>query len=214
MPRRKLRKLLEVRTFENVFDAKSENVEEKLRSYLNNTEKVTLELGCGQADYSINLAQLYPDRYFIGIDRKAARIWNASKNADDKGIKNAAFLISYIERLDEVFKTMKAEEIWITFPDPYPRRSSMKKRLTHPRFLEVYKKIMTPGAVISLKTDDDTLYEYTLSVVEEENLKLIKALKDLYSEENLSEEEKIRTKYENQHIADGKKIKLVRFTLD
>ncbi len=214
MPRRKLRKLLEVRTFENVFDAKTENVEEKLRSYLNNTDRVTLELGCGQADYSINLALLHPKRYFIGVDRKAARIWNASKNATAKETRNVAFLISYIEKLDEVFKNIKVEEIWITFPDPYPRRSSIKKRLTHPRFLEVYKKILTPGAVVNLKTDDDTLFEYTLSVVEEENLNLIKAVNDLYSEENLSEEEKIRTKYENQHIADGKKIKLVQFTLD
>jgi tRNA (guanine-N7-)-methyltransferase len=214
MPRRKLKKLLEVRTFENVFDAKAENVEEKLRRYLNNTERVTLELGCGQADYSINLALLHPDKYFIGIDRKAARIWNASKNAEAGGVKNAAFLISYIERLDEIFKTMKAEEIWITFPDPYPRRGSMKKRLTHPRFLEVYKKITAPGAAINLKTDDETLYEYTLSVIEEEKLKLIKAAGDLYAEENLSDEEKIRTKYEKMHLAEGKKIKLVRFSLD
>ncbi|AFN74255.1 tRNA (guanine-N(7))-methyltransferase [Melioribacter roseus P3M-2] len=214
MPRRKLKKLLEVRTFENVFDAKAENVEEELRRYLNNTERVALELGCGQADYSINLALLRPDKYFIGIDRKAARIWNASKNAEASGVKNAAFLISYIERLDEIFKTMKAEEIWITFPDPYPRRGSMKKRLTHPRFLEVYKKITAPGAIINLKTDDETLYEYTLSVIEEEKLKLIKAAGDLYAEENLSEEEKIRTKYEKMHLAEGKKIKLLRFSLD
>ncbi|MGK9369933.1 tRNA (guanosine(46)-N7)-methyltransferase TrmB [Melioribacter sp. Ez-97] len=214
MPRRKLKKLLEVRTFENVFDAKAENAEEELRRYLNNADRVTLELGCGQADYSINLALLRPDKYFIGIDRKAARIWNASKNAEASGVKNAAFLISYIERLDEIFKTMKAEEIWITFPDPYPRRGSMKKRLTHPRFLEVYKKITAPGAKINLKTDDETLYEYTLSVIEEEQLKLIKAVDDLYAEENLSDEEKIRTKYEKMHLANGKKIKLVRFRLD
>lgn len=214
MPRRKHIKLAEVRTFENVFDYKDENVEEKIINYLNSDKPVTLELGCGQADYSINLAKLYPEKNFIGIDRKAARLWNASKNATQDGLKNVAFLIAYIEKLHEIFKKIKAEEIWIPFPDPYPRRSSMKKRLVHPRFLEVYKNILLPNGKIFLKTDDNTLFDYTIKIIEEENLILHKATDDLYKSNLLSEEEKIQTKYEKQHLAEGKKIKLVCFSFN
>lgn len=242
MPRRKHIKLAEVRTFSNVFDYKQENVEDLIISYffqrneyLNSLKEVesnftadnekadyslrtsdinvvTLELGCGQADYSINLAKLYPHRKFIGIDRKAARLWNASKNATEAGLKNVVFLIAYIEKLIEVFNKIKVEEIWITFPDPYPRRSSMKKRLVHPRFLEIYKKLLLPNGKIFLKTDDETLYAYTLNVIEEENLILHKAVDDLYQLNSLTEEEKIQTKYEKQHLSEGKKIKLVSFS--
>ncbi len=212
MPRKKHKKIVEVRTFKNVFDFKKGNAEEELIKYFGNTKPVTLELGCGQADYSINLAKLYPERNFIGIDRKPNRLWNASKNAEDAGLKNVAILISYVETLEDIFKELKAEEIWITFPDPYPFRRSMKKRLTHPNFLNIYKNILTPGGKINLKTDADSLYEYTLEVVKEENLNLIKETNDLYSSENLSEEETIQTKYEKMHLSEGKKIKLVGFS--
>ncbi len=214
MPRRKHIKLAEVRTFENVFDYKDEKVEERIINYLGSNKPVTLELGCGQADYSINLAKLYPERNFIGVDRKAARLWNASKNAMKEGLKNVAFLIAYIEKLHEVFHQIKADEIWITFPDPYPRRSSMKKRLVHPRFLDVYRNILLPDSKIYLKTDDATLFDYTLKVIEDEKLILHKATDDLYNSFQLAEEEKIQTKYEKQHLAEGKKIKLVCFSFN
>ncbi|MEJ5351615.1 MAG: tRNA (guanosine(46)-N7)-methyltransferase TrmB [Melioribacteraceae bacterium] len=214
MPRRKHIKIAEVRTFPNVFDYKQENVEEKILSFFGTVKPVTLELGCGQADYSINLAKLYPNRNFIGVDRKAARLWNASKNATKENLNNVVFLIAYIEKLDEIFKQIKTEEIWITFPDPYPRRSSMKKRLVHPRFLEVYKKLLLPEGKIFLKTDDETLFSYALNVIEEEKLKLHKATEDLYKSNSLSEEEKIQTKYEKQHLAEGKKIKLICFSFN
>lgn len=214
MPRRKHIKIAEVRTFENVFDYKQENVEQHIIDYLGSDKPVTLELGCGQADYSINLAKLYPQRNFIGVDRKAARLWNASKNATNEKLKNVAFLIAYIEKLNEIFNRLKAEEIWITFPDPYPRRSSIKKRLVHPRFLEVYKNILLPEGKIFLKTDDETLYAYALKVIEEEKLILHKSTDDLYKSDSLSDEEKIQTKYEKQHLAEGKKIKLVCFSFN
>lgn len=211
MPRKKSKKIAEVRTFENVIDYKNGNAEDELIKFFGSVKPVTLELGCGQADYSINLAKLYPERNFIGIDRKPNRLWNASKNATAAGLKNVAILISYVEKLGEIFKELKAGEIWITFPDPYPFRRSMKKRLTHPDFLEIYKKILAPGGTINLKTDADSLFEYTLEVIDELKLNLIKSTDDLYSSEVLSEEEKIQTKYEKMHLAEGKKIKLVRF---
>lgn len=209
--RKKHIKIAEVRTFSNVFDCKAESVEQEIKKYFGNNNPIIAELGCGQADYSINLAQLLPGYNFLGIDRKPNRLWNASKNVSEINLKNVALLISYIEKLDEVLKSIKLDEIWITFPDPYPRNGSIKKRLTHPRFLSVYKKLLTNDGIVNLKTDDDTLYEYTLNTIKEENLKLIFETNDLYLNENVKAEHSIKTKYEKMHLENGKKIKLISF---
>lgn len=210
--RKKHIKIAEVRTFENVFDYKAENVETSILKYFGNEKPIIIELGCGQADYSINLALNNPEKNFIGIDRKPNRLWNASKNATAMNAKNVVFLISYVEKLEEIFKQIKAEEIWITFPDPYPRNGSLKKRLTHPRFLSIYKNILTENGKVNLKTDDETLYKYTLKIIQEENLKLLFETNDLYAIEEIPFEYTIKTKYEKMHLEEGKKIKLISFS--
>lgn len=210
--RKKHIKIAEVRTFENVFDYKAENVETSILKYFGNEKPIIIELGCGQADYSINLALNNPEKNFIGIDRKPNRLWNASKNASAMNAKNVVFLISYVEKLEEIFKQIKAEEIWITFPDPYPRNGSVKKRLTHPRFLSIYKNILTESGKVNLKTDDETLYKYTLKIIQEENLKLLFETNDLYAIEEIPFEYTIKTKYEKMHLEEGKKIKLISFS--
>lgn len=213
MPRKKLIKITEVNSFPNVFNYKTNNVWNDIKNYFNNQKPIIIELGCGQADYTINLAKFNPDKNFIGIDRKGNRIWSASKIMSKDNLPNAALMIGHAESLDEAIPENSISEIWITFPDPYPRRGSMKRRLTHPRFLEVYKKILLKDGIINLKTDDDTLFDYTVSVIKEKDLRLIKATADIYSLPQLSEVEKITTKYEKQHLAEGKKIKLVSFCL-
>lgn len=211
MARKKHIKIAEVKTFVNVFHYKDEAVFEKISEFFGHKKGFVLELGCGRGDYTLNLAQLHQRRKFIGVDRKPSRIYNGAKHANEMKIKNAIFLVGYAELLGEIFPESSVDEIWITFPDPYPRRSSIKRRLTHPRFLENYKKILKSGGTVNLKTDDDTLYHYTLKVIDELGLKLIIDTNDLYSNDKLTDEEKILTKYEHQHLADGKKIKLIRF---
>ncbi|HOI29005.1 MAG TPA: tRNA (guanosine(46)-N7)-methyltransferase TrmB [Melioribacteraceae bacterium] len=211
MPRKKHIKIAEVKNFSNVFGYKDENVFQNICAYFGHQSGFTLELGCGRGDYTISLAQLHPRKNFIGVDRKPSRIYNGAKHSNEIKVANAGFLVGYAELLAEIFAPASVDEIWITFPDPYPRRSSMKKRLTHPRFLEIYKKILKSGGKVNLKTDDDTLYNYTLKVVNESGLKLLKESSDLYAGGKLTDEEKILTKYEVQHLADGKSIKLVRF---
>ncbi len=213
MPRKKQIKLDEVKTMPNVFISADDNVFESIKAFFNNGKKFTLELGCGNGDYTVNLAEHYPDRNFIGVDRKGNRIWTGSKNSMQAEHKNAAFLITAIERIDKIFPENSVEEIWITFPDPYPRRSSMHKRLVHPRFLDLYRKILAPGAKINLKTDDDTLHYYSVQIVEELNLKLHKATDNLYDGTELTFEESIQTKYEKNHLKEGKTIKLTSFSL-
>ncbi len=212
MGRKKHKKIVEVRTFPNVFDYKDDAAEVGIKKFFGNDKPITIELCCGQADYSISLAEHFPDRSFLGIDRKPNRLWNASKNAVDRKTNNVALLIAYIERLDEVLKDFKAEEIWITFPDPYPFQSSIKKRLTHPKFLAIYRKLLAENGKINLKTDDDTLYEYTLQIIEEEKLKTHFVHNDIYSLEQLPFEYTINTKYEKMHLENGKKIKLISFS--
>lgn len=211
--RRKGRKQKEVRTFPNVFHGNLEIISESVPKYFNNNHPVVLELGCGNGEYTLSLAQKYPDKNFIGVDVKGSRIWTGAKKALTQSIPNAACIITYIDRLFLVFKNPVVEEIWIPFPNPFPLRRSIKQRLVHKRFIEVYRKICLPQARIHLKTDDEILYNFTLRVIEEENLKLLAYTDDLYNSVLFKDELTIQTKYELQHINDGKKIKYVCFTL-
>lgn len=211
--RRKGKKQKEVRTFPNVFHGNLETISESIQKYFNNNHPVVLELGCGNGEYTLTLAQQYPEKNFIGVDVKGNRIWTGAKKALNLSIGNAAFIITYIDRLFLVFKNPVVKEIWIPFPNPFPLRKSIKQRLVHKRFIDVYRKICLPKARIHLKTDDETLYSYALKVIEEENLKLIAATDDLYNSEFYKDELTIQTKYEIQHLNEGKKIKYVCFTL-
>jgi tRNA (guanine-N7-)-methyltransferase len=213
MARKKQLKLDEIKVLPNVFSADDEGVSEKIKKFFNNSNKFTIELGCGNGDYTTNLAAQYPAKNFIGVDRKGNRIWTGSKNSLQAEFKNAAFLVTAIERIDKIFDKNSVEEIWITFPDPYPRRSSMHKRLVHPLFLELYEKVIAPGARINLKTDDDTLYEYAIQIVAENNYKLHKSTSNLYDGTELTFEESIQTKYEKNHLKEGKTIKYICFSI-
>lgn len=213
MARKKQQKLDEIKTLPNTFTSMQDKVGNLIRDYFGNNKKYTLELGCGNGDYIHALSVKYPDKNFIGVDRKGNRIWTGSKKSINDNSKNTLFLISSVERIGSIFEENSIEEIWITFPDPYPRRSSMHKRLVHPRFLEVYKKILIPGGKINLKTDDETLHNYAVQIVEENKFPLHKATDNLYNGTELSFEESIQTKYEKNHLKEGKTIKYICFSL-
>lgn len=213
MARKKQQKLDEIKILPNVFSSSQENTLELIKEYFGNGKKYTLELACGNGDYIRSLSEKYPDKNFIGVDRKGNRIWTGAKVSITQNSKNSIFLISAVERLDSIFNENSVEEIWITFPDPFPRRNSIHKRLVHPRFLEIYKKILMPGAKINLKTDDDTLYNYAVQIVSENNFILHKATDNLYNGSDLSFEENIQTKYEKNHLKEGKTIKYICFSL-
>lgn len=211
MRRKKHIKLGEVKTFPNVFSNDTVNLEDKLHKFFGNTNPITLELGCGRGDYSVSLAQEFPDKNFLGVDIKGARIWTGAKSALELKLNNAAFLITYVDNLNNLFKEIKFEEIWIPFPDPFPRHRSIKRRLVHPRFLQIYKDILMPGGKINLKTDDDILFNYTLKLINDNNLRLFKSTHNLHDSESLTSAESIKTKYEIQHLKEGRIIKYVSF---
>ncbi len=175
--------------------------------HFGNTNPITLELACGRGEYTVALARTHPNRNFIGVDIKGARIYQGATELRDDGITNAAFLRTRIEFLDHYFGIGEIDEVWITFPDPF--HSSENRRLTSPRFWTSYARLLKPGGRVHLKTDDELLYEYSA----EQSQKLthfeeVANYADIYNETNLPHPELThKTYYETKHLAKGLTIK-------
>jgi len=212
MAQKKLYRFAQIKQFPNVCEY-PENMQGKWREHFRNDHPVILELACGRGEYTVNLAKLYPQRNFIGVDVKGNRMYIGAKQAIDEHLQNAAFLRTQIEKIADYFAEGELDEIWITFPDPQLRVSKAKKRLTHPRFLRQYASVLRPGGKIHLKTDSPQLYDFTKKVIDLYNLQLITDYADAYREENTAPELKIRTHYESLDIAGSKKIHYLCFGL-
>ena len=216
MGKDKLRKFAEVATFENVIqlDAGKEYKGKWAEKQFGNTNPVILELACGKGEYTVNLAKLFPEKNFIGIDFKGNRIWRGAKTALEEGIKNVAFLRIQIETILEHFAENEIDEIWITFPDPQPQDSREKKRLTGPKFLDRYQVIMKPAGMMNLKTDNDGFYAYTLEQIDALKLKKYKETTDLYQSDLVDHVLSIKTYYEKKYLADDKNINYVKWSFE
>jgi tRNA (guanine-N7-)-methyltransferase len=214
MGKDKLRRFAEIETFANVYqlDAGKALKGNWSNMHFKNTAPLVLELACGKGEYTVNLAQLFPEKNFIGIDYKGNRIWRGAKTAIEEGIDNVAFLRIQIEHILDYFDTAEVSEIWITFPDPQPQISREKKRLTAPRFLEKYKVILQETAPINLKTDNDDFYAFTLETIENLGLKLHVRTEDLYRSDLVDEVLSIKTYYEKKYLTHNKNINYVRFS--
>jgi tRNA (guanine-N7-)-methyltransferase len=214
MGKDKLRKFAEIETFANVYelDAGKSLKGKWSKMHFKNDAPLVLELACGKGEYTVNLAQLFPEKNFIGIDYKGNRIWRGAKTAIEEGIENVAFLRIQIEQILDYFDADEVSEIWITFPDPQPQISREKKRLTAPRFLEKYKVILQESAPINLKTDNDDFYAFTLETIEQLGLKLHVRTEDLYRSDLVNEVLSIKTYYEKKYLAHDKNINYVRFS--
>ena len=169
--------------------------------HFGNTNPITLELACGKGEYAVGLAALHHERNFIGIDLKGNRKWVGAKRAIENKLGNVAFVRAQIDQLADYFGSQEISEVWITFPDPQLRLSRAKKRLTHPKFLRVYERILQPGAFIHLKTDSPDLYQFTKKVIELYGLRTHVDYDDVYSVDNLNQELQIKTHYEALDIA-------------
>ena len=218
MAKKKLQRFAEMKTFANTFQYMhfERGTDHQLKGKWNsecfkNENPIVLELGCGKAEYTIGLGEKYPNKNFIGVDLKGARIWRGAKTALEKKLSNVAFLRSQIDFIDYCFAKDEANEVWITFPDP--QKEKARKRLTHPIFLERYKKIIQPNGILHLKTDNLELHEYTLEVIAGNNHKLLDATNDLYSSSRRDEIKSIKTYYEQKFLGQGKKITYLKFQL-
>lgn len=220
MGKNKLERFAEIAEFDHVLeltDFQDEDIEKPRgrwnRDVFDNENPVTLELACGKGEYTLGLAECCPDRNFVGIDIKGARLWKGARRALNRELENIRFLRIYIDHLDEYFARDEVEEIWITFPDPYPKWSDRNKRLTSPKFLALYQKVLEKGGVIHVKTDSDRLFEFTRETLEEENCEITDLVPNVHDERGDDPLLGIKTYYEKKHIENGKTIKYLSFRL-
>lgn len=211
MGQKKLQRFEEITRFPNVL-IYPKNISGKWADHFGNNNPVTLELACGKGEYTLGLAKLFPQRNFIGVDIKGNRIWKGAKTALDEKSANVAFLRTQIDKLDQYFAPNEVQEIWITFPDPFLRASKTKKRLTHSRFLHIYRRIIIPDGKINLKTDSPELYNFTKEMIAENHCLLLEDMPDMYAQD-VNEVLNIRTFYEKQHLDAGKIIHYLQFIL-
>ena len=213
MGQKKLIRFAEIKNFPNVLEY-PQYIKGMWHDFFKNNNSITLELACGKGEYAVGLARLYPNRNFIGIDIKGNRIWKGAKTAMEEGLNNVAFLRSQIDKITDYFAKDEIAEIWITFPDPQLRLSRMKKRLTHPRFLRLYKQLLQNNGIIHLKTDSPDLYNFTKTVIELYELQLLTDYDDISKQPQLSNELKIKTHYEALDIAQSNRIHYLQFKIN
>ncbi|MFT4761342.1 MAG: tRNA (guanine-N7-)-methyltransferase [Paraglaciecola sp.] len=185
------------------------------KEHFKNDNPITLELACGRGEYTLGLAQMYPDRNFIGVDIKGARIWQGATIAIEKNITNVAFVRTQIEQIAEFFDKGEVAEIWITFPDPFLKDSKSNRRLTSPQLLPEYKKILPSNGIVNLKTDSPELYEFTLeTLAEQTDYTLLYNDDDIYAKKLPMKELELKTYYEGLHLKRGRTIKYVKIRVD
>ena len=244
MGKNKLARWQELGSFTNVIQPETADVTEKDhpvkgnwgKDIFKNHNPIILELGCGKGEYSIGLAEMFPENNFIGIDIKGARMWKGAKTSNERKMANVAFLRTRIEFIDRFFSEDEVDEIWITFPDPHQGARNSNKRLTSPWYLGKYGRFLKNNGVIHLKTDNAELFQYTRSVIKTNNLEELFSSDDLYSKEqnlddiisgvsdslSLPDEQQlffhsilsIKTFYEKQFLAKGMKITYLAFKLN
>ncbi|MGB6092346.1 MAG: tRNA (guanosine(46)-N7)-methyltransferase TrmB [Moheibacter sp.] len=224
MGKNKLKRFAENKTFDNVFQPKRDKMISGFelkgnwnKTVFKNNHPVVLELGCGKGEYTVALAKKYPDKNFIGIDIKGARFWRGAKTAIENNLPNAAFLRTQIELIDYAFAENEVSEIWITFPDPQIKYRRTKHRLTHPEFLNRYKKVLKKNGLMHLKTDSEFLHGYTHGILQMLGHPVLISSHDVYHPDNRELPEEItsvQTFYEKRFLKENKKITYIRFKLN
>jgi tRNA (guanine-N7-)-methyltransferase len=218
--KKKLVRFSEILEFNNVVQAVNGEVYNRkhplagrwAREFFGSSRPVVLELGCGKGEYTVGMAGMFPDRNYIGIDIKGSRMWKGAKQAIENKMPNVGFLRTRIEFITSFFDRDEVDEIWITFPDPQPRKP--RKRLTAPSFLDRYRMFLKPGRPVHLKTDSRELYDFTLAVIGRNGLEIVRQTGDLYSTAAANEILSIKTYYEQQFLDQGKPIFYLEFLLD
>lgn len=217
MGKNKLKKFAEMETFSNVFQPPYEPMAGRWReSYFHNDNPIVLELGCGRGEYTVGLGRKYPEKNFIGVDIKGARMWAGAKQAESEGLKNVAFLRTNIEFITSFFTADEVDEIWITFCDPQMKKAT--KRLTSTYFMQRYQQIVKPNGLIHLKTDSPFLYTYTMEMLRLNPYPVLAHTNDLYGENTdgivtFEDTKALQTHYEQQWLDRGLSIKYIEWQL-
>ena len=226
MGKNKLKKFAEMETFHNVFQPPYKPMAGHWRDrYFQNDHPIVLELGCGRGEYTVGMAERYPEKNFIGVDIKGARMWAGAKEAEQKELRNVAFLRTNIEFITEFFAADEVDEIWITFCDPQMKKAT--KRLTSTYFMQRYQRIVKPNGLIHLKTDSPFLYTYTTEMLRLNPYPVLCSTDDLYGEKSdeatvpvqgkeialFADAKALQTHYEKQWLDRGMSIKYIEWQL-
>ncbi|TVZ52933.1 tRNA (guanosine(46)-N7)-methyltransferase TrmB [Dokdonia sp. Hel_I_53] len=216
----KLKRFRENETFSNVIQPSREELVNGSfalkgkwnKDFFKNDNPIVLELGCGKGEYSVGLAEAYPEKNFLGIDIKGARFWRGAKTALEQKLDNVGFMRTQIELIEYAFAKAEISEIWITFPDPQIKYKRTKHRMTNSEFLQKYKRVLTPDGFVNLKTDSEFMHGYTLGLLHGEGHEIIEANHNVYKNEYSPKEVvEIQTFYEKQYLAQGKPITYIKF---
>lgn len=218
----KLRKFSELNTFANVFQPRFDEVFNKdfylkgqwHKQVFENSNPIVLELGCGKGEYTVEMAQKFKNKNFIGVDIKGNRMWVGAKQAIDSSIDNVRFIRTSIEHVASFFATNEVSEIWLTFPDPQKEHNRRRKRLTGALFLNRYKQFLQTNGIVHLKTDSQMLHEYTHLVIKKNNLKVNFSTTDLYNSEFANLTYGITTHYEKIYLGKGMPITYLQFCIN
>ncbi len=221
MGKNKLEKFAENSTFANFFQLPHEEIslnEASIKGkwhadFFKNENPIVLELGCGRGEYTIELAKRYANKNFIGIDRKGARMWKGCKQSVEEKMENVAFIRSQIQYIPNFFAENEVSEIWLTFPDPQPKRSKVNKRLTASYYLDIYRQILRPGGCIHLKTDNKQLFDFTLEVIEKLDYIILEKIEDIYALKVANLDLDIQTYYEKMWLEQGLTIYYLKFCM-
>lgn len=221
MGKNKLSKFADMETYPHVFQVSSRSLREEgggfhmqgkwNELFFKNDHPIVLELGCGKGEYTVGLAELYPEKNFIGVDIKGARMWTGAKLSLEKEMTNVAFLRTNIEMIAHFFGAGEISEIWLTFPDPQMKK--VTKRLTATNFMQLYQQIVKEDGIIHLKTDSNFMFTYTCEMVNLNAYPVLFSSSDLYASDLEDKILGIKTYYEQQWLERGLTIKYIRFQL-
>ena len=181
------------------------------QNFFKNDNPIVLELGCGRGEYTVGLGRLFPDKNFIGVDIKGARMWSGATESLNEGMTNVAFLRTNIEIIDRFFAPGEVSEIWLTFSDPQMKKAT--KRLTSTYFMNRYRRFLSENGLVHLKTDSNFMFTYTKYMVEHNHLPVEFCTDDLYHSGLVDDILSIRTYYEQQWLDRGLNIKYLKFRL-
>lgn len=223
MGKNKLKRFAENETFAHLIQPTREEILNDFslkgnwnKDFFKNDNPIVIELGCGKGEYTVGLGKQFPEKNFIGIDIKGARIWRGAKTVEEENLQNIGFLRTQIELLECAFAENEISEIWITFPDPQIKFRRKKHRLTHPDFIKRYQKILKPDGFVHLKTDSEFLHGYTLGIIEEKGYQVELSNHDIYHSSTFDLPKylyDIQTHYEKLFLKEGKKITYIKFKL-
>ena len=223
MAKNKLAKFAEMAQYPNVFQYSFEQLQETgfplkgrwHQDYFHNDNPIVVELGCGRGEYTVGLAKEFPDKNYIGIDIKGARMHMGATEAIEKGMSNVAFVRTHIEFLTSFFAPGELSEIWITFA--YPQMKKVNKRLTCTMFMNRYSQVLADGGLVHLKSDSNFLVTYTEEMAKANGLKILASTHDLYNDDvasDIAALRNIQTYYESQWLGRGISIKYLALQIE